>query len=82
MKKLLEYVILPSNVNFYDSITCLEENIIHSKSKSRAYQLICKKNSSKCECKGKCIKLCECRKKSQNCNENCFCIQNICKNRA
>jgi hypothetical protein len=82
VKKLLEYVILPPNVNFYDSITCLEENIIHSKSKSRAYQLICKKNSSKCECKGKCIKLWECRKKSQNCNENCFCIQNICKNRA
>ncbi len=52
-KKLLEYVRLPSNVKFYDSITCSEENI-ESKSKSRAHQLICQKSLSKCECKGKC----------------------------
>jgi hypothetical protein len=53
---------LPSNVKFYDSITCSGENIIQSKSKSRDHQLICEKSLSKCECKGKCIRLCECKK--------------------
>ncbi len=62
MKKLLEYVILPLNLKFYDSITCSEENIIESKSKSRAHQLICEKSLSKCECEGKCIRLYKCKK--------------------
>jgi hypothetical protein len=41
IKKLLQLVVLPENVKFYDSIVTKEDNIIISKSKIRAQQMLC-----------------------------------------
>jgi hypothetical protein len=41
VKKLLQFVVLPENVKFYDSIVTKEDNIIISKSKIIAQQMLC-----------------------------------------
>jgi hypothetical protein len=55
VKKLLQFVDLPENVKFYDSKVTKEDNIIISKSKIRAQQILCENSFSNCKCKGKCL---------------------------
>jgi hypothetical protein len=81
VKKLLKYVIIPPNVKFYESLTYSEEVVNISESKLRAHQILCEQNFSNCQCKGKCMRLCDCKKNAIFCNENCSCNHSICKNR-
>jgi hypothetical protein len=81
VKHLLKYVVIPENVKFYDSITYSNADFLVSKSKIRARDLIINRTDSYCECKGKCIRLCSCKKNNNFCTENCFCLQTECKNK-
>ncbi len=38
------------------------------------------KTDSYCDCKGKCMRLCSCKKNDKFRTETCFCIQTQCKN--
>ncbi len=81
VKKLLQFVVSPENVKFYDSIVTKEDNIIISKSKIRAQQMLCENSFSNCKCKGKCLRFCECKKFSKFCNEKCLCNSENCRNK-
>ncbi len=62
VKKLLQYIIIPSNVEFYKSLVPLVSEINISKSKLRAYDLLL---NPLLICKCKCMRLCECKKSSK-----------------
>jgi hypothetical protein len=75
VKKLLQFVVLPPNFKFYDSIVIKEDNII-SKSKIRAQKML----RENC-CKGKWLRFCECNKFSKFCNQKCLCNWENCRNK-
>ncbi len=62
--KHLKYVVIPENVIFYDSITYSNSDSLVSKSKLRAREMTTEltKTDSYCDCKGKCMRLCSCKK--------------------
>jgi hypothetical protein len=72
IKKLLNYCCLPEGTTFYsDDYLKINEN--HC-SKS------IKNNSKLCDCKGKCVIRCECKKNDRKCSELCLCNSEKCKN--
>jgi len=81
VKKLLRYVIIPPNCVFYNSLSSFCSNEIVSKSKLRAYNIIDSEIILSCKCKGKCMRSCICKNDSKLCNENCFYMLDVCKNR-
>ncbi len=81
IKHLLKYVILPQNVSFYNTLTFHDSGTAVSKSRLRAREITPYESHNICNCKGKCMRLCSCKKNHIFCTENCSCDSIECKNK-
>jgi hypothetical protein len=69
----LKYVLIPKNVKFYSILFYSNSDLKVSKIKSKIQLLLESNNQFYCSRKAKCVRLCDCKKFGQNCNENCLC---------
>jgi hypothetical protein len=80
--KLLKFVEIPENSSFYNTLKYIDSDLISSKTSERIYNLIENEVLNEfCECNGKCIRTCNCKKLKKNCNENCKCKISVCMNK-
>jgi hypothetical protein len=77
----LKYVLIPENFKFYSILFYSNSDLKVSKSKSKIQFLLESNNQFYCSRKAKCVRLCDCKKVGQNCNENWLCNSLECKNK-